>query len=71
MKTYKVTRESEISNRIVQELNAAVCTATFPTSTGIHKADLYTSVNSCDCLVYHNTCAPVHSIYVKTVLIEF
>lgn len=67
--TYEVIRESATSNRIVKELNAAVCTATFPVS-GVQLADLYTSNNSCNVLVFHNSCAPIHSTFVKTVSIN-
>jgi hypothetical protein len=66
---YQVTRESEISNRIVKELNAAVCTATFPTS-GEQLADLYSCRNSADCLVYHGTCAPINGTFVRTITIN-
>lgn len=66
---YEVVRQSPISNSIVKELNAAVCTATFPTS-GIQLADLYTSRNSSNVLVFHNSCAPVNSEYVQTVVIN-
>jgi hypothetical protein len=69
MKTYQVTRESEISNRIVKELNAAVCTATFPES-GEQLADLYSSPNHCNVLVFHGSCAPVHSNFKGTYLIN-
>lgn len=66
---YKVIQETPISNRIVKELNAAVCTATFA-ERGIVKADLYHCVNSSDKLVASGSCAPIHGEYVKTVEIE-
>lgn len=69
MNTYNVTRKSEISNRIVAELNAAVCTSTFKSS-GIQLADLYSCPNSSDVLVGHNTCSPVNSTFIKTVSIN-
>lgn len=68
-KVYQVVRESEISNRIVKELNAAVCTATFPNS-GTQLADLYSCPNSSDVLVFHQSCSPVNSKFVKTVWIN-
>lgn len=71
MQTYHSTKQSEISNRVVIELNANVCTATFNSTKGEQLADLYSSVNSCNTLVSHNSCAPVHSTFVKTVKITF
>lgn len=69
MKIYQVTRESEISNRVVKELNASVCTATFPDS-GIQLADLYSSPNTSKQLVFHSSCAPVNSTFLETVKIN-
>lgn len=66
---YQVVRETPISNLIVKELNAAVCTATFPES-GVQLADLYSCRNSSDVLVFHNTCSPVNSTFVKKVYIN-
>jgi len=63
---YQTIKESDISNTIVKELNAAVCTATFP-GEGLHKSDLYTSVNSSDVLVFTGSCAPANTTYVCTV----
>lgn len=71
IKLYHVTRESEISNRVVRELNAAVCTITFKHARGTQLADLYRCPNSADCLVAHGTCAPVNSTYAGTVAITF
>ncbi len=67
-KVYQVVRETPNSNRIVKELNAAVCTATFHAS-GIQLADLYSCRNSSNVLVFKGSCAPVHSEYVQTVSI--
>ena len=69
MTTYKTIRETQHSNLIVRELNAAVCTATFPAKSGEFKADLYSNPNSSDCLVFHNTCPPVHGKFIETVTI--
>jgi len=75
MQVYKTFKANEISNRIVSELNAAVLSATFPgnneTRKGIFKADLYHSVHSSDCLVFHGSCAPINDTFVKTIFIEF
>jgi len=56
---FEVVRETPISNRIVKELNASVLTATFPES-GIQFADLYSSRNSANSLVFHGSCAPIN-----------
>ncbi len=66
---YEVTRESEISNRIVKQLNASVLISTFDRA-GIQLADLYTSRFSSNKLVAHKTCAPANSQYVATVKIR-
>ena len=71
MKTYQSTRSSKNTNRIVEELNAAVCPLTFASKTGTQKADLYRCPNSVDVLVGHNTCAPVYSNLIKTVNLLF
>jgi hypothetical protein len=68
---YEVTRESEISNRIVKQLNASVLIATFDHSgSDVKLADLYTSRHSSNKLVAHKTCAPANSQYVATVKIR-
>jgi hypothetical protein len=66
---YAETLRSPNISTVVKELNAAVLTKTFP-GKGIHKADLYTSKNSCDMLVLHGSCAPINDTFVKTVEIE-
>lgn len=80
MEKFKTTKENQISNRIVKELNATVCTSTFVEGVnfnefeqpkGIFKADLYNCKNSFNTLVKHNTCGPARGEFIKTVLIEF
>ncbi len=66
MKTYTAIKETTISNTIIAELNAKVLTATFP-GKGAHLADRYTSPNTADEIVYHNSCAPIHSTFVETI----
>jgi hypothetical protein len=72
MNTYKVTpaNQETYTQCHVKELNANVATGTFPSLSGIQLADLYTSNNSCNVLVFHNSCAPIHSTFVKTVSIN-
>lgn len=70
-KTYSSTKKNEHSNRIVDELNATVATATFISTEGAQKADLYACRYSSDTLVAHGTCSPIHGVFVKTVLITF
>lgn len=69
MKHYTAIKESEISNTVVKEFNAAVLTATFPAKKGTFEADLYKNIGSADCLVFHNTCGPVNGEFKETVLI--
>lgn len=71
MKTYRSTKANRYSNRIVAELNAAVCTSTFANRDGKQLADLYTCRNSADVLVSHGTCDPVGGVFVETVTITF
>jgi hypothetical protein len=71
MSTYKSTKANQYSNRIVSELNAVVCTATFSSTDGQQKADLYSCKNSNDVLVAHGSCAPINSTFVGSVLISF
>lgn len=68
---YEAIKESEISNRIVKEFNASVCTKTFHSTTGTQKADLYSNPNSVNTLVAHNTCPPIDSTFIKTINIYF
>lgn len=56
---------------IVKELNASVLALTFEPSKRVQKADLYSDVHSCPCLVGHGTCKPIHGKFIETVLIEF
>jgi hypothetical protein len=69
MKTYKVTKESEISNAIVKELNASVLTTTFKNK-GIQLADLCENLNGSKDLVSKGHCIPVNSTVIGTVLID-
>jgi hypothetical protein len=69
MKIYKVTKESEISNTIVKELNASVLTTTFKNK-GIQLADLCQSLNGSKDLVSKGHCIPVNSKIIDTVLID-
>ena len=69
--TYQVTQQNPSSNKVVMELNAAVCSSTFPSKDGAQKADLYECANSCNVLVAHNSCPPIHTGFVKTVSIKF
>lgn len=65
---YQTIKESDISNTIVKELNAAVCLATFP-GKGEQTADLYRCIHSVNVLVNAGGCAPIHGEYVETVKI--
>lgn len=71
MRKFTAIRETENSNLIVKELNAAVLSATFPTTTGTYGANVYSSANSANQIVRLGTCAPVNSKYEETILIEF
>jgi hypothetical protein len=71
METFKVIRPSADSNMIVEKLYCNVNTPSFPSTKGIHKADLYWGRNSADLVVYHGSCPPVNMKFIKTVLIEF
>lgn len=69
MKIYKTSKESEISNTIVEELNAKVLTKTFDKK-GIQKADLYSSKNTAKQILKHGNCPPVNSDFLETILID-
>jgi hypothetical protein len=71
MRTFKSIKESEISNRIVKELNAAVLSSTFINKEGEQLADLYVDNFSKVYIVAHNTCAPIHGQYLETIKITF
>lgn len=71
MKTLKVIKEDQLSNRVVIELNAAVLTATFKKNQPIQKADLYECINESNKIVAHGTCGPINGVFVKSILIEF
>ena len=66
-----VTQPRPHSNQVVESLNAAVLTLTFPTNEGKHMADLYTSPNSCNELVFHGSCPPAGGTYAGTFEIQF
>jgi hypothetical protein len=68
-KTYKATKQSENSNTVVTELNAAVLTSTFKNK-GIQLADLCQSLNGSKELVSKGHCIPVNSKIIDTVLID-
>ena len=69
MKEYKVI-ELAHGSHIIAELNANVYTTTFKTRAK-QMADVYKSVNSCPCVVAYNTCAPVHTTFIGTIVVEF
>lgn len=71
MKTYNVTKENNISNYVVKELNAAILTSTFKNTTGLHKADLYSTNNKRQLIVAHKHCKPIDATFVKNVYIRF
>jgi len=71
MRLFSSYKPSKDSNRIVSELNASVCIATFKSTIGTQIADLYTSKNSCNQIVGHNTCSPSNCQYVETIEITF
>lgn len=71
MKTFNSFKPSKNSNRIVSELNASVLTATFKSTIGSQLADLYTSENSSNKIVAHNTCAPCGCEYIETIEVTF
>jgi hypothetical protein len=72
MRTFKSIKESEISNRIVKELNAAVLSSTFVNKEGEQLADLYVGNSPTKAyIVAYNTCAPIHGKYVETIKITF
>jgi len=71
---YRVTGSTShqvTGNLIVKELSANVSPLTFSSKDGILLADLYKSVNSVSELVGSGSCAPVNSVFVKTVKIKF
>jgi len=63
------SKESEISNTIVKELNAAVLIATFK-SKGIQKANLCKGINGNLEIVSFGNCIPVNSEIIGTILIK-
>ena len=69
MKEYKVIKLAHGSH-IIAELNANVYAATFKTREK-QMADVYKSVNSCPCVVAHNTCQPVCTVFIGTIIVEF
>ena len=71
MKIYKVTKENNSSNYVVDELNAAVCISTFKNTSGIHKADLYSSYCKHNLIVAHKHCKPVGFNFIKSINISF
>ena len=71
MKTYKVTKENNISNYVVNELNAAVLTSTFKNNTGTHKADLYSTNSKRNLIVSHGHCKPIDTTFIKCINISF
>jgi len=70
MEMYKTTKENSNSNTVVKELNANVLIKTF-TEKGIHMADVYKSKNGANEIVKRNSCAPVNSEYVKTIILIY
>ena len=71
MKIYNVTKENNISNYVVKELNAAILTSTFKNTTGLHKADLYSTNSKRQLIVAHKHCKPIDATFVKNVYIRF
>ena len=71
MKTYKVTKENNISNYVVNELNAAILTSTFKNTTGIHKADLYSTNSKRNLIIAHKHCKPIDTNFIKSINISF
>ena len=71
MKTYNVTKENNISNYVVNELNAAILTSTFKNTTGLHKADLYSTNSKKNLILSHGHCKPIDSTFIKNVYIRF
>ena len=71
MKTYNVTKENSISNYVVNELNAAILTSTFKNTTGIHKADLYSTNSKRNLIVSHGHCKPIDATFIKCINISF
>ena len=71
MKTYKTSKKAN-GNRIAEELNANVLTATFTSKEGKQKADVYKSENTqIREIVASGTCAPVNMIFQETIFITF
>jgi ribosomal protein S4E len=66
---YIPIKESEISNTIVKELNAAVLIATFKNK-GIQQANLCKSPNGNLEIVSFGNCIPVNSEIIDTILIQ-
>lgn len=77
MTSYNVTpaNSSTKTQAHVKELNANVCTSTFPSPKGLigkHYADLYISINGANTLIYsYYDCAPVGCAFKETVLLNF
>ena len=71
MKIYNVTKENNISNYVVKELNAAVCTSTFKNTTGLHKADLYSTNSKRQLIVARKHCKPIDATFIKNIYIRF
>ena len=70
MRTFNV-ETLENGQNIVRELNANVAIETFFSPKKYEFADLYTSPNECDILIGHNTCQPVNTTFVETVVLIF
>ncbi|NLL28481.1 MAG: hypothetical protein GX259_06765 [Bacteroidales bacterium] len=71
MKTYNVTKENNISNYVVKELNAAILTSTFKNTTGLHKADLYSTNSKKNLILAHGHCKPIDATFVEYIYIRF
>jgi hypothetical protein len=71
MEIYKSIKKNDYSNRIIEELNASVLTSTYNNTINAQVSDLYESKNSHNVVVAHNTCPPINSIFIKTIIVEF
>jgi NADH:ubiquinone oxidoreductase subunit B-like Fe-S oxidoreductase len=71
MEIYQAIKKTEISNTIVETLNANVLTSTFETKIGVQMADVYESPNEPKIIVKHGNCPPVNSEYLKTIYLIF
>ena len=71
MKVYIATKASEISNTVVEDINAAVLTATFKSTEGVQKATLCRMEYGVGKVIARGTCEPVHTAQTENILLVF